>query len=126
MDKFQTNKEYIEQLAKRYFTEGREALGSEFLIKKEDLTTPSGKRLILAEALSHYNKFLEFTLFDKEIVEKWYNMILQQDVERFTQMRQKDFSFNQNNLIEEVSEDIVFGYCLKLTENLMPYQKNIS
>ncbi|MHA1677948.1 MAG: hypothetical protein ACTSW3_04090 [Promethearchaeota archaeon] len=125
----------IEKIIIEYLEAGKKAIGDEFLWYKSDIKSPLIKREILSTALLRDNKYLSFTLLDEENIKSWLSHIMNGNFKRHIktierlynniygspQVAKNLVSNNQEKYGNDVIEDVIFGYCLRLSESLMPY-----
>jgi len=64
---------------------------------------------------------------DENILQHWFGYILETNIKLFKERNQKSFALQSNSnqineslISEEVLNDMVFGYCVKLSESLYP------
>ena len=84
------------------------------------------QRILFIFYLQDDNKHMNYAL-DEAMLGRYFDIILETNVERTIERHRHGLSVahldrtpKANEIAEEVLNDIVFGYCLKLSESLFP------
>ena len=82
------------------------------------------KRILFTFYLQADNKYMNYFL-DKPMLERWFAIILQNNAETTLERYRDAFSKlattpKKDMVIDLVLNDIVFGYCVRLSESLFP------
>jgi L-rhamnose mutarotase len=101
----------------------------EYLIKNitSGITNESIKRrLLFISFIQDDNKHMNYFL-EESVLQNWFEHILDANIKLFIERNNKSFArmpntndINEKLISEEVLNDIVFGYCVKLSESLYP------
>lgn len=104
----------------------------EYIVKRIAKDMPSDadrQRIMFIFYLQDDNRHVNYFL-DESMIEKHFGTVLGQNVELTLQKHREAISvagirrtFKEDELAEEVLSDIVFGYCLKLSESLFPIEE---
>ena len=99
----------------------------EYIVKNIASNMPTEdekERLLFIFFIQNDNKHMQFFL-DETMLNKWFNIVLGTNAERTLEKYHKVFSKisrvpKKDDVYEEVLNDIVFGYCVRLSETLFP------
>lgn len=130
----------IDQIITKYINEGKREHGDGFLWGKQDVEDSYTKRIVFCEALRTGNLYEKFSLFDKEEIQSWKDVILKDNIDTNLKLREealskiygslltarKMISDKQEQFAVDIEQDFIFGYCLRLNESLMPFGTELS
>jgi len=111
------NTEDIESMIQKYMLEEKKEFGDKSVYANADLCDPLVKREIFSSYLGGVGVFTKYNLLSKEETVHWYNVIGQQSIEMTIEAGGR----SAGRIEDEVVADLLFGYCLRLSESLMPY-----
>lgn len=105
----------------------------EYIVKDIALHMPDGEaqvnRILFVFYLQDDNKHMNYFL-DEPLLQRWFCTIIESNTEMVLQKYRESFSNIGTNVIpktddiaEEVLNDMVFGYCVRLCESLFPVEK---
>ena len=106
----------IELMIQEHMLEEKKKFGDKSLYANVDLCDPLVKREIFSSYLGGVGVLTKYNLLSKEETVHWYNVIGQQNIKMT-----RDAGGSTSRIEDEVVADLLFGYCLRVSESLMPY-----
>jgi hypothetical protein len=107
----------------------RDAYADEYLVKDIALhmsNEAQARRILFVFFLQDDNKHMNYFL-DEPLLQRWFGTIIQTNTEATLQRYRNAFSVidshptpRSKDIADEVLNDMVFGYCVKLSESLFP------
>lgn len=107
----------IESMIQEYMLEEKKEFGDKSLYANVDLCDPLVKREIFSSCLGGTGVLEKYNLLSKEETMHWYNVIGQQNIKMTIETEGR----SPERIEDEVVSDLLFGYCLRLSESLMHY-----